>query len=155
MCSRSATLTAGAACRSALDQRMIPLSSTMAACTMNEMYARMHMVSRRLHEAVVVGRPALVRLDDSPQVEQRLVDLSDRAKDVLLKQHREIVGCALGLAAVIAGAFGVFHEDARPQHDDDRLVRLLVINAVARTVMDAHFAYAFADGFGVAGIAKA
>src|SRR5205823_9560653 len=41
------------------------------------------------------------------------------------------------------------------QDDDDRLVGLLVIDAVARTMMNAHFAYAFAHRLDVAGVTKA
>jgi hypothetical protein len=41
------------------------------------------------------------------------------------------------------------------QDDEDRFFRLLVIDAVARAVMNAHFAYAFADRLDVAGVSKA
>ena len=61
----------------------------------------------------------LAGLDGAPQIEQRLVDLADRAQHVLLEHHREIAVGALGLALVAANVLNIFEADAAPQHGDD------------------------------------
>ena len=77
---------------------------------------------RRADDRVEVGR-VLARLDDAPQVQERLVDLADGAENVLLEHHREIAIGTFRVAFVAADILNVFETDAAPQHGDDHTRR--------------------------------
>ena len=72
----------------------------------------------RVHDGVEVGR-ILPHLDGAPQIQERFVDLADRAQHVLFEHHREISIGALRFAFVVADVLNIFEADAAPQHGDD------------------------------------
>src|SRR3977135_35443 len=53
----------------------------------------------RLHDRMVIGR-GFAGLDGPPQVQQGLVDFTDRAEHVLLEHHRKVAICSLGFFSV-------------------------------------------------------
>ena len=61
----------------------------------------------------------LAGLDAAPQVQERLVDLSDRTQHVLLEHHCEIVIAPFGLLQIGLHVFGIFQDNGCPNHRYD------------------------------------
>ncbi len=61
----------------------------------------------------------LAGLDAAAQIQEGFVDLSDRAKHVLLEYHRKIVVRSLCFALVALNVLRVFDQDRDPNHRDD------------------------------------
>ena len=73
---------------------------------------------RRVDNGVKIRR-VLAGLDVAAQIQERFVDLSDRAKHVLFEYHRKIFIGSFGFASVAPDVSQVFQTNACPQHGDD------------------------------------
>ncbi len=73
---------------------------------------------RGVHDGLEVRR-VLGRLDGAPEIQQGLVDLADRAQDVLFEQQRVVLIPQLDVAKIFLEIVLVGNENAGPQHDHD------------------------------------
>ena len=92
---------------------MMPLASMIATWTMISLSTSV--VLTMVWKSDVI----LPSFDGAAQVEQRLVDLADRAQHVLLEHHREILVGALGVSQIAAIVFIIFQRYAAPKHRND------------------------------------